>query len=148
MAFVDTVAVAGSYAKNPYNFENCNITEICLYSDGIPVGGSPTKVNFNKANGHTIARAYSELFRYAGKWGKDSGNDISREDFVSGNTLFVFDLDPFYDGQESFLNLLKSANIRLHVQFGAALAKTMSCILLSETPSLFEITESRDLVAE
>ena len=148
VCFVDTVAVAGSYTKNPYYFENCDITEICLYSDGIPVGGSPTKVKFDKTNGHTIARAFSELFRYAGKWGKDSGNDLSREAFTSGSTLFVFDLDPFYDGQESYLNLIKTANIRLHVQFGSALSKTMSCILLSETPSLFEVTESRDVIAE
>ena len=84
---------------------------------------------------------------YKNKWGKDSGNDISREDFIDGNTLFAFQLEPFYDGQNGFMNLTKTGNVRLHVQFSKPLAKTMTCIIYSESPSYFEINEARDIIA-
>ena len=147
IGFVDAAAVSGAYKKNPFVFENCDISEITLYADGLPVGGAPIKLNFDKTQGQTIARAYAELFMYKNKWGKDSGNDISREDFIDGNTLFAFQLEPFYDGQNGFMNLTKTGNVRLHAQFSKPLTKTMTCIIYSESPSYFEINEARDIIA-
>ncbi len=67
VAFVETTAVSGDYKKNPFNFQNCGITEICVYADGIPVGGVPVKTDFDQTTGRTIARAYTDLFTFANK---------------------------------------------------------------------------------
>ncbi|MES9883689.1 MAG: hypothetical protein ABW185_22790 [Sedimenticola sp.] len=148
IAFVETSAVSGNYKKNPFNFQNCDINEICIYADGVPVGGAPVKVNFDKTTGRTTARAFTDLFRFANKWKSDSGNDLNEDDFSSGSTLFVFQLEPFYDGQKSFINLVKTGSIRLDVQFSTPLPETMTCIVYSEAPGYFEINEQRDIITE
>ncbi|MES9880674.1 MAG: hypothetical protein ABW185_07315 [Sedimenticola sp.] len=148
VAFAETSAVSGDYSKNPFNFQNCGISEICVYADGIPVGGAPVKLDFDKTTGRTIARAFTDLFRFANKWKTDSGNDMNENDFCSGNTLFVFQLEPFYDGQRSFINLVRTGSIRLSVQFTAPLSETMTCIVYSEAPGYFQINEQRDIITE
>ncbi len=142
------LTVSGDYSKNPFNFQNCGISEICVYADGIPVGGAPVKLDFDKTTGRTIARAFTDLFRFANKWKTDSGNDMNENDFCSGNTLFVFQLEPFYDGQRSFINLVRTGSIRLSVQFTAPLSETMTCIVYSEAPGYFQINEQRDIITE
>ncbi len=144
VGFIDTSAVSGDYKKNPFNFQKL----WHKLNDGIPVGGAPIKVNFDKTTGQTTARAYTDLFRFANKWKLDSGNDVSMEDFSSGNALFVFQLEPFYDGQKSFVNLVKTGNIRLNVQFSAPLPETFTVIAYSETPGYFEINQARDIITE
>lgn len=90
IGFVSAKALSGDYKTNPFNFLNWGIQSICLYADGIPVGGNPLKLDFTKADGQTIARAYTNLFLETGKWNADAGNDLNSADFISGSTLFTF----------------------------------------------------------
>ena len=48
VAFVSARRLSGDYK---INFLNCSIQSICLYADGIPVGGNPLKLDFTKATG-------------------------------------------------------------------------------------------------
>ena len=120
IGFVLSTSVSGDY-KNPFNFSNCGIQSICLYADGIPVGGNPIKMDFTSASGASIVRAYSEMFQNTGKWNRDAGNDISRADFINGSTLFVFQLEPDFSHQGNYLSLVKTGNVRLDIQFQKAL---------------------------
>ena len=43
----------------PFNFENCGIQHI--YSDRIPVGGNPLKLDFTKSDVTATMRAYTNL---------------------------------------------------------------------------------------
>ena len=122
IGFVLSKAVSGDYKANPFNFINCEIQSICLYADGIPVGGNPIKLDFTASNGPTVMRAYTELFQSTGKWKQDAGNDINRDDFITGQTLFVFQLEPYFSEHGSYLSLVKTGNLRLDVQFKTALA--------------------------
>lgn len=122
IGFVLSKAVSGDYKANPFNFSNCGIRSICLYADGIPVGGNLLKLDFTTATGPTVMRAYTELFQSYGKWNRDEGNDISIESFLSGTTLFVFQLEPYFSEHGSYLTLMKTGNVRLDVQFQSALA--------------------------
>lgn len=122
IGFVLSKAVSGDYKANPFNFINCGIQSICLYADGIPVGGNPIKLDFTASNGPTVMRAYTELFQSTGKWKQDAGNDINRDDFITGQTLFVFQLEPYFSEHGSYLSLVKTGNLRLDVQFKTALA--------------------------
>ncbi|MCG8049062.1 MAG: hypothetical protein JAY66_25835, partial [Candidatus Thiodiazotropha taylori] len=87
IGFVKSKAVSGDYKSNPFNFENCGIRSICLYADGVPVGGNPIKVDFTATTGPTVMRAFTELFQTTGKWNLDAGNGINPEDFIRGNAL-------------------------------------------------------------
>lgn len=121
IGFVLSKAVSGDYKTNPFNFENCGIQSICLYADGVPVGGNPIKVDFTTPTSATMMSAFTELFQSTGKWNRDAGNDIGLSDFISGSTLFVFQLEPNFSDHGNYLSLLKTGNLRLEVQFKTAL---------------------------
>ena len=141
IGFVKSASTSGNYVSNPFDFLNCSITSICLYSDGMPVMGNPLKLDFN--NSAEIVRPYTNLFILTNKWNKNEGNGISRERFVRGSTLFAFDLNPYF---HEFLPLLTTSNIKLEVQFASPLNETMACIVFSESTGYFEITKDRDVI--
>lgn len=122
LGFVKSKALNGDYTTNPYNFENCNITHIALYSDGLPVGGNPLKLDFAAAGGTSITRAYTNLLMTAGKWRQDEGNGLDLAHYISGSTLFAFQLEPDFSQHGEFLSLVKHGNVRLEVQFSAGLS--------------------------
>ena len=132
VGFVDSQAVSGAYDKNPFNFENCNIRSICLYVDGLPTR-APLQLDFSQTGGVSAIEAFANLFFSNGTWNKDRGIYIDRNDFVSGTTLFAFELEPNYSQQGEYLCLVKSGNVRLEVQF----ATTLSSKLLLEMSYCF-----------
>ena len=134
----------GNMARTLLIFENCKIKTITLFADGVPTSGAPSKLTFNPVKGSTFVRAYTDLFQNYGKWKNNSGNNISREDFETGYLLFTFQLQPYFDNAHDYLFLLKTANVRLDVEFDQALTKTMSCIVYSESSAIFEINKERE----
>ena len=148
VCFVESDAASGQFGKNPFNFQNCGIGNITLFADGMPTSGAPSKLTFNSAKGSTFVRAYADMFQNYGKWKNDSGNNISREDFENGYCLFTFQLQPYFGNKDDYLFLLKTANVRLEVEFNQALTKTMTCIVYSENSAIFEINKERDIIAE
>lgn len=120
IGFVKSRALNGDYTTNPYNFENCGIQHIALYSDGLPVGGQPLTFDFSK--GAKFVRGYTNLLLSTGKWRNDEGNALDRQHFIKGSTLFVFQLEPEFSHHGEYLSLLKHANVRLEVQFKSNLA--------------------------
>lgn len=125
VGLVKSKALNGDYTTNPFNFEHCGIQHIALYADGLPVGGNPLKLDFD---GKTIMRAYTDLLLSAGKWRQDEGNALTPEHFISGSTLFAFQLEPNFSHHGEYLSLLKNGNIRLEVQFKSGLTGKFSAI--------------------
>ena len=122
IGFVKSKALNGDYTTNPFNFENCGINHIALYADGLPVGGNPLKLDFAKVGGTAIMRAYSNLLMSAGKWRQDEGIALDLKHFISGSTLFAFQLEPDFSHHGEFLALVKNGNVRLEVQFSSGLS--------------------------
>lgn len=71
VAFVNSVAVAGTYSTNLFNFKNYELNRIGLYVDNIPIGGNPLRLNFDASSGQTILPAFSSMFEVMGKWMQD-----------------------------------------------------------------------------
>lgn len=117
IGFVKSKAVNGDYTTNPFNFENCGIKHIAVYADGLPVGGNPLKMDFTSSDGTAVTRAYTNLLQYAGKWRQDAGNALDRPHFISGSTLFAFQLEPAFTGHGEYMSLVKNWNVRLEMQF-------------------------------
>ena len=93
MCFVESSTVSGNYKSNPFKFLNCGIKNITLFADGVPVGGAPSKLSFHPTTGVTFVRAYTDIFQNYGKWKKDAGSNISREEFETGYTCSRFNLN-------------------------------------------------------
>ena len=142
ISFVKSKALSGDYKSNPFHFLNCNIQSICLYVDSVPVGGTPLQLNFDSTEGQTFMRAYNNLLNV------NEGLDMNREDFANTSTLFVFQLEPIFPKDSTFLSLMKSGHVRLDVQFKDALQDTISCIVYSESPGFFKINKERDIIIE
>lgn len=122
VGFVSSTALSGNYKKNAFHFLNCDIRSICLYADGLPVNGNPLKVNFRESAGVTDVRAYINTFTSTGKWREDDGNLLTRAQFSSGTTLFVFQLEPNFSHHGEYLSLVKAGTVKLDVQFATPLA--------------------------
>ena len=147
IGLVEANAVAGNYALNPFNFKNYDVRQITLLCDGVPVGGGPLKVNYDKSQGQSVVPAYISLFQVSGQWMYNVGNGISRGDIGSGYALYGFDLQPtFY--HEEYLNLMRQGIIRLEIQFGSVLPEVASIIIYSERSGYFEIDQSRNIITE
>lgn len=125
VGFVKSKALNGDYTTNPYNFENCGISHIALYADGLPVGGNPLKMDFTVADGTAIMRAYTNLLMCSGKWRHNEGNALDTKHFISGSTLFAFQLEPDFSHHGEHMSLVKNGNVRLEVQFSSGLSGTL-----------------------
>lgn len=148
IGFVNSEATGvGSYTKNPYNFQNYDLSQINLSVDGIPVNGGPMQLSYSNTTGPTVVQVLSNLLTTTRKWLNDQGIDISRDDIPGGYALYAFDTQPDFDGND-FLSLRKQGSLRIDTVFNTALPHTVNCIVLSERPGYFEISQSRDVVLE
>src|SRR4029077_6133640 len=91
IGMVDNDSYNGQYDKNPFNFKNYDLTQIKIFLDGQQQLIRPIEPNFD--TNQTIM-AYMSLYAGTGKLRRDEGNDITREDFGNGYSLYCFDLTP------------------------------------------------------
>ena len=49
------------------------------------------------------------------------------DDFMSGTTLFVFQLEPYFSEHGEYLSLVKTGNVSLDVQFQTTLKRKSCC---------------------
>ena len=139
---VDNDAFNGNYKKNPFNFKHMNLTQLKVYLDGQQQSVKPLEVNFDN---NQFINAYATLFMGTGKWMRDEGNDIGREDFSGGYALYAFDLTPDLCEGDHF-NLIKHGNVRLDMKFSQALANTINVIAFAEFENILEIDRSRNVI--
>ena len=116
IGLVKSKALNGDYSTNLYDFENCGIQHLGMYSDGLTVGGQLQRLDFG--DGATVVRGFVNCLQSTGKWRHDEGNGLDKNLFKKcGSTLFAFQLKPDFTHHGEFLTLLKNANERLEVQF-------------------------------
>ena len=119
--FVKSRSINGDYKTNPFNFETCSVQQIAVYCDGLPVGGNLLKLDFNQNAGTAVMRAYTNLLISGGKWRQDEGNLLDRKHYLSGSTIFVFQLEPDFSQHGEYMSLVKTGNVRLDVVFNTPL---------------------------
>ena len=146
IAFINSEATGvGNLTKNPWNFQNYNLSQIGLSVDGIPVNGGPLQLSYNNKTGCTVVEVLSNLLMATRKWLNDEVIDINRDDIPSGYALYAFDTQPDFDGNE-YLSLKKQGSLRIDAVFNTALPHTVNCIVLAERQGYFEISQSRDVI--
>lgn len=148
IVFVDSEATGtGSLSKNPWNFQNYNLSQITLSIDGIPVNGGPVQVVYDATNGNTTTTVLTNLLETSRKWMNNEGIDISRDDIAGGFAIYAFDTLPDFDDND-YLTLKKQGNLRIDAVFRGALPHTVNCIVLAERQGYFEINQSREVILE
>lgn len=142
IAFVDNDAFNGTYAKNPFNFQNYSVTQLRVYLDGQQQHIRPLDLNFAESQ---YVSAYMTLFSGTGKQFKDEGNHISRYDFPNGYAIYAFDLTPDMAEDDHF-NLIKQGNVRIDARFAYGLPNTINAIIYAEFENIIEIDRSRNVI--
>ncbi|XP_063436626.1 uncharacterized protein F54H12.2-like [Mytilus trossulus] len=135
-------AINGDYTANPFNFQHFNMSCITLKVNGVEVYGSPLNMDFSNNRNYTAA--YVRLFEICDKWQKDTGLNISLNDFGNGYTFIVFSLDPS-DFQEDFLNLVKHGNARLEKRFSLPTTEVVNCMCYYQSQAILTCDETRNI---
>ena len=133
---------SGSYALNPFNFQNCAIDSFTCLADNqaLPFNGINTKFSANN-----YQEAYNALFTGTELNLSNAGNDITREDFKSGYTLFVFDLDAHSRSLDS-KPALRNGNLSLEIKLGTALPWAATLICYARFPAQIMIDNARAVI--
>ena len=139
---VDNDAFNGNYKKNPFNFKHYNMTQLKVYLDGQQQTVRPLELDY--AHNQYIT-AYMSLFTGTGKQFADIGNNIRRNEYHRGYTLYAFDLTPDL-GEDDHFNLLKEGNVRVDMKFADPLPNTINVIVYAEFENIIEIDRSRNII--
>src|SRR6266516_861317 len=142
VGMVDNDAYNGSYEKNPFHFKHYSLTQMKVFLDGQSQTIRPIEPNFVT---NQMISAYISLFTGSGKYQKDEGIDISRQDYGSGFSLYSFDLTPDLS-EDGHFNLAKDGNVRVAVKFAAALPNTINVIAYAEFENILEIDRNRNVI--
>jgi len=134
---VGNEAFNGAYKKNSFNVKHMNLSQLKVYLDGQPL-------EMNYAH-HQYINAYATLFTGTGKWIRDEGNLISRQDFSRGYALYAFDLtaDQCEGGH---FNLLGHGTVRVDMKFAQALLNIINVIAFAKFENILEIDPSRNVL--
>ena len=142
VGMVKQKAANGDYGANPFNFEHFNVTEASVTINGESVPGRPLQMDFG--TNRNYVSAYTRLFDSCGKWNKDAGLYISREDFGKGYSFFAFNIAPHFF-EEDYINLVRRGNTRLELKFNTATTETINVVVFATFSSLLEVSQSRDI---
>ena len=104
VTFVCSEATSGgSLTKNPWNFQNYNLSQISVSVDGAPINGGHMQISYDSTNGYTITRVLTNLLESTKKWLNDEGMGLDRDDIAGGCALYAFDTQPDFDGMSTYL---------------------------------------------
>jgi len=142
VGFVDSLAFNGDLYLNPFRFHHYNITSISVSVNNISMPIRPITLDFDK---NECLLPYYLLFTSTGIAGQDAGLSFGRDCYKENNALFTFDIQQA-TGNEALLSLEKSGSVKIEVQFGKVLEKSVHCIILSELQGCLEIDKYRQAV--
>lgn len=145
IAMVENQAFNGSYVRNPFNFKHFNLNSIKIYVDG-QVHNNIKAIDCDFEHHQSLA-GYLSLFAGSGKYRRDEGLDIDREEYERGYTLFAYDLSPDLS-EEGYFNLIKEGSIRVELKFQDALPNTINVIAYAEFESVIEINREKQVLID
>lgn len=141
LGFVENTAFNGSFKRNPFNFQHFKATQVGVYVNGESCPMKALQLNFDQ---DLYLAGYMSLFSGTGTLFHNQGNQISREDYPNGYSLFAFDLTPdLCTGPH--VSPIKQGNLRIGIQFAEPLPVTVNCIIYAEFDSMIEIDASRNV---
>ena len=142
---VDSDAFNGAYTKNPFNFKNFTVNYVAISVNGQEIPFRPLKLSYAAPTPKFI-EAYHTLFSRTGKMNYDVGNDISREEYPNGYTLYAFDLTPDMCGSSPHFNVVQKGNLAIDIQFTTAPTNAASVICYGEFENTIHVDSDRNVI--
>ena len=149
LAMTEPLSSTGVENKNPFNFQNFNIESCTLRIDNFEKPYLTTPIlNFES---NIFMEGYMSLFDTLNN--HSEGNNITREDWKSGYTIFAFNLQPVVTCAGDYLSSKRSATISAQLKFTkkSLLAddkgRDISLIALLIFSSEIEITKEKNVIS-
>ena len=76
----------------------------------------------------------------------DLGNDISREDYPNGYTLYAFDLTSDMCGSSAHFNVMQKGNLAIDIQFTTAPTAAASVVCYGEFENTIHVDSDRNVI--
>lgn len=148
VSFVDSEAFAGHQQKNPFKMELFGLSEIQVMADGVSVPGRPLTIGAPSDNyGREVAGPFCALYDSIGARDTNTFDfGLKPEDFSNGYGIFAFPLYGAGPGDSNFLQMKRSANVRVQGNFTTALSKSVTALVYAEFPTVLEIEASRNVI--
>ena len=145
MGLVESAAFNGGHKKNPYNFQNFNVSFLGITINGEEVPLKALQLSFAAATPRYI-EAYNTLFSGTGKMFYDEGNDISREDFANGYAIYAFNLTPDMCGSSDHFNVGQRENLAVDIKLSTAPTAALSLVCYGEFENTIHIDAERNVI--
>ena len=91
--------------------------------------------------------AYQTLYAGTNKMFQNQGNGITRDEYASGYTMYVFDLTADLCIGDR-MHPIRNGSVSLECQFGTALDATINIVVLGEFQNLIEIDANRNVLCD
>ena len=137
----DSAGFGGKYENNIYNFEHFGLTSAKLSVDNQVVPQSEFRPDFD---GGKYAEEYAAFLALT----RGRGNSVTREQFASGNTVLVFDMQGHTNMEEGFFPVINKGFTTLDLTFKTKLTNAVTGVLYMTLPAMFRITQARNVEVE
>ena len=144
ICLVESTAFNGAYKKNPYNFQHFHVSSVGISVNGKDMPFKPLQLSFG-ANPSFI-EAFCTLFSGTGEMYFNTGNDISRDEFPNGYSIYAFDLTADMCGSSPHFNVVQKGSLTVDIKFSAAPGSAVSLVCYGEFENLIQIDSERNVV--
>jgi hypothetical protein len=126
-----------------FEFPHNNLNYISVEAGLQSYPAQPSTLHFGDDSNNYI-QSYMTMFTETGRIFDDRGNDITRESFRKGLSIWAFDLTP--DKEEGdHVHLIKEGNLRIDMKFADALTATTTVSVYAEFDNVIEIDRARNI---
>lgn len=142
-AFVEAEAFSGKLSKNAFNFQHFNLSQIELNIDGVSAPSRPLDFVFD-ADGTQAATPYLRMYDCVGASNNPLfGIGLSLADYCEGHTIICFPLNAL---DKNYLEVNRTANVTIQGTFQKALESSVTLLVYSESPTVAEIDQTRNVI--
>ena len=143
IGLVENEAFNGNIKKNPFHFRHFDVSKFALYRDGVSVAGQGFNPDFDNK---FVLRSYLNTMRTFNYYNTDETNGLTIEEFLSGYTLYAFDLTADREMSAGHRQPHTGKNLRLELKFKKATPCPVNVVMVASYDSSIEITLLRDVV--
>ena len=146
LAMVKSQAYSGSYKHNPFNFIHAECSSVGVFLNDESVPAQPLRLNFDNDN---YMSGYYSLFTTLNKDGQDTGNNIDRDDYPQGYTLFAFEVLPSTSTDSGSLEqfpLIRRGNLKVQLTFKEQTEEHVTLLAVGKFPDMLQIDSSRNVM--
>lgn len=138
---LDSQAFNGSLSKNPFNFQNFDVSTVVLRKNGTPMPYEEIDLDYTN---DCSSRGYLSLIQGTGKLYDDQGFAITPEQYNHGYALYGFDLTSDWGACGNF-DLVEEGKLSLEVKLKNASTKSITMVVYLEFDNVYEIDKTGNI---